>query len=71
MSPTAFRIRLIAAWWSSTCSLVALAMDRRITIGLAEESVDCAEEYSLALTLFRDDVAVNRLGSRWLLRNRQ
>jgi hypothetical protein len=71
MSPKVFRTRLIAAWWSSTCSLLALAMDRRMTTGLAEESVDCAEEYSRALIHFRDDVAVNRLGSRWLLRNRQ
>jgi len=71
MNLKAFRTRLFATWWSSTRSLLALATDRRMTTGLAEELVDCAEEYNRALILFRDDVAVNRFGSRWLLRDRR
>ena len=69
MNPKIFRKRLIAAWWSSTCSLLALSVDRAMTVGLAEELVDCVEEHGRTLTLFRADAEVNRFGSRWLVRN--
>jgi hypothetical protein len=66
-----FRSRLLAAWWSLTCSLVALWFDRRMTTGLAEELVDCTDQYSRELIRFREDVAISRFGSRWAVEDKR
>jgi hypothetical protein len=52
------RLKLISEWWSITRSLAALAVDRRMTVGLADELVDCVCDYRLILKGFREDVAV-------------
>jgi len=66
MAPRVFRSKLWAAWWSATRSLFVLSFDHRMTAGLAEELVDFVREYSRVLDLFKEDVASQRMGSRWL-----
>lgn len=59
------RFELLSLWWI-TRSLLALAYDRRMTVGLAFQLVDSVRDYRRALSEFREDVAMNRFGSRWV-----
>lgn len=71
MTPWVFRSRLLAAWWSLTRSAVALWFDRRMSMGLAEELVDCIDQHNLELIRFREDVARSRFGSRWAMEDKR